>query len=163
MKWNVKEENLTVEITQSRYLEKSGMYACEITKVEDFKSPNSKAEALSIEFLTTETNEKFRVRHFYLNKDGEEVNFSKKLIDKLMYILNLTDTDELKGKKIIVDVDVKVDGQYHNYNVREYFDWKTCKTSKEIKENLPPDTYKRRQGEPEKIVEYFEDKNDFPF
>ncbi|MDD7410163.1 hypothetical protein [Fusobacterium gastrosuis] len=184
--WTKNEENLKVETAGANYLTKSGIYECSIEEAQIIKGQNGVSTALQVIFKT-ENDELFRVKHWYIGKEGKEVKAAAAICQQLFYLLKLKEENvkilevpdkkviipDLVGKTVGVINTVEYDGQYYNHNVKAYFDIKSKKTSKEILEKKNAEVYERwkeifNKEENKNTEEKVEDKNEglpeeFPF
>ncbi len=142
--WTENKEDLTKGTAGADYLNKSGVYKCKILDAQIVKAQNSNARALQLNFAT-ENEENFRVRHFFEKKDGSENEFVRRIINQLVFLLKKkhsdikpVETDEkitiptLINEEIGVIVEVALNGDYVQHNVKTYFDIKSKKTADEI-------------------------------
>lgn len=154
--WTVNEENLKVETAGGNYLTESGIYECRVEEAQIIKGANGISTALQVVFKT-ENDELFRVRHWFIGKENQEVKSAAAMCQQLFYLSKVKENNikilempdgktiipDLVGKIVGVINEVKYDGQYYNHEVKAYFEPKSKKTTKELLDKKNADTYER--------------------
>ena len=139
---------------------KNGAYNLTIKKAKLLTSLKSKAEGIELS-LENEENEKLKVNFFYKSKDGESVIYGERLINHLIYLGQVKNptafkretlpngsTEEIltsfENVKIGAFIEYKgceveeVNGKEYKrrkYTIHGFYDVKTKRTAKEVKEN----------------------------
>ena len=150
--WNSNQEDLTTKIGRGEKITKNGVYEFEIKEAYLTNSGSSKAVGIT---LNLENNEGYaRVTLWHKKGDGTDNKFAQKLLNRMVYLLKVkvenlktevkkvktysgdeisrTYITSLAGKEIGVILQVKKDGDNINYEVKDFFDIKTEKTTDEI-------------------------------
>jgi DNA-binding Xre family transcriptional regulator len=155
--WAYKEEDVTKETNtntgDSRIL-KNGVYDTTITSAWLQKSQKSLAEAVTLQ-LESETGNA-RVQLWIKNSKGEPIEFTIGKLNRLCYLIKVNPNDieprttKIKGftgeyerdllpilinKEIGVFLEITANGKYPQYDVVDFFDTKTKRTSNEVKGN----------------------------
>lgn len=189
--WNSNQEDLTTKIGRGEKITKSGVYEFEIKEAYLTNSGSSKAVGIT---LNLENNEGYaRVTLWHKKGDGTDNKFAQKLLNRMVYLLKLkvenlktevkkvkaysgeeisrTFITNLAGKEIGVILQTKKDGDNINYEVKDFFDIKTEKTTDEIlnkTEATDVKFYREKFGavtqpEVEEKEDTVEDDEEFPF
>ena len=190
--WNANAEDLTKKTGTKERFQNSGIYEVKIKEAFISDSTKSQAKAITI---VLETEENYgRVNFWFLKGDGTENEFARTTLNRMMYLLKLKADKlkieskkiknykgeeieraflpELEGKNIGVILNVKIDGDQINFDVKDFFDIKSKKTSDEILNKTEAYTVefftKKYAQEVEKYsndetVETTEDDDEFPF
>ncbi|EFS22107.1 hypothetical protein FSBG_01604 [Fusobacterium gonidiaformans 3-1-5R] len=150
--WNANAEDLTKKTGTKERFQNSGIYEVKIKEAFISDSTKSQAKAITI---VLETEENYgRVNFWFLKGDGTENEFARTTLNRMMYLLKLKADKlkieskkiknykgeeieraflpELEGKNIGVILNVKIDGDQINFDVKDFFDIKSKKTSDEI-------------------------------
>lgn len=150
--WNSNQEDLTTAVGRGEKITKSGVYEFEIKEAYLTNSSSSKAVGIT---LNLENNEGYaRVTLWHKKGDGTDNKFAQKLLNRMVYLLKLkvenlktevkkvkaysgdeisrTYITNLAGKEIGVILQTKKDGDNINYEIKDFFDIKTEKTTNEI-------------------------------
>ncbi|WP_286033691.1 hypothetical protein [Fusobacterium necrogenes] len=150
--WNSNQEDLTTKIGRGEKITKNGVYEFEIKEAYLTNSGSSKAVGITLNFENSEGYA--RVTLWHKKGDGTDNKFAQKLLNRMVYLLKLkvenlktevkkvkaysgeeisrTYITNLAGKEIGVILQVKKDGDNINYEVKDFFDIKTEKTTDEI-------------------------------
>lgn len=189
--WNSNQEDLTTKIGRGEKITKSGVYEFEIKEAYLTNSGSSKAVGIT---LNLENSEGYaRVILWHKKGDGTDNKFAQKLLNRMVYLLKLkvenlktevkkvkaysgeeisrTFITNLAGKEIGVILQTKKDGDNINYEVKDFFDIKTEKTTDEIlnkTEATDVKFYREKFGavtqpEVEEKEDTVEDDEEFPF
>lgn len=150
--WNSNQEDLTTKIGRGEKITKNGVYEFEIKEAYLTNSSSSKAVGIT---LNLENSEGYaRVTLWHKKGDGTDNKFAQKLLNRMVYLLKLkvdnlkTEVKKIKaysgdeisrtyitnlaGKDIGVILQTKKDGDNINYEIKDFFDIKTEKTTDEI-------------------------------
>lgn len=150
--WSNNQEDLTQKTGVKEKIEENGVYEVEIKEAYISNSTKSKSQAVTIVF---EDNDNYgRVNFWYLKSDGTENRFAVKSLNRLLYLCKLKSENlkqesrkvklfsgeevqrvflpDLEEKKIGIILEVKIVKDNVNYEVKDFFDLKTRKTSDEI-------------------------------
>ena len=150
--WNSNQEDLTTAVGRGEKITKSGVYEFEIKEAYLTNSSSSKAVGIT---LNLENSEGYaRVTLWHKKGDGTDNKFAQKLLNRMVYLLKLkvenlktevkkvkaysgdeisrTYITNLAGKEIGVILQAKKDGDNINYEIKDFFDIKTEKTTNEI-------------------------------
>lgn len=190
--WNSNQEDLTTGVGRGEKITKSGVYEFEIKEAYLTNSTSSKAVGITLNLENIEGYA--RVTLWHKKGDGTDNKFAQKFLNRMVYLLKLkvenlkTEVKKLKsysgeeisrtfitnlaGKEIGVILQAKKDGDNVNYEVKDFFDIKTEKTTDEILNKTEASTvkfYREKFGtvtQPE-VEEHkdttLEDDEEFPF
>ena len=149
--WDYDENDLLEDTTSGNYISKSGCYDMQIESAELINSTESKAQAIVL-ILSNDT-EKARVSLWFRGKNGETVDFVKRLLNHVCFLAKTKASDleiktmtednkrrvvipKLANKSIGAFIKVKVNDQGNYDHILEgVYEPKSKKTAKEIKEN----------------------------
>lgn len=165
--WNSSQEDLIQKTGKKTKITENGIYEVEIKEAYILNSTKSKAQAITISF-ENDTNY-VRINFWFLKGDGKENKFATKSLNRFLYLCKLKSENlkqetrkvklfdgkeiervflpDLEGKKIGLILEVTKEGDNINYEVKDFFDLKTRKTSDEILNKVDADT-----------VEFFREK-----
>lgn len=190
--WNANENDLTKKTGTKEKFENSGIYEVTIKEAYITHSTKSKAKAITV---SLETEENYgRVNFWFLKGDGTENEFTRATLNRMMYLLKLKPNQlkteskkvrnydgeeverlyllDLEGKSIGIILKVTIEEKQTNFEVKDFFDIKSKKTSDEILNKTEAYTVefftKKYAQEVEKYsndetVETTEDDDEFPF
>lgn len=187
--WNSNQEDLTTGIGRGEKITKNGVYEFEIKEAYLTNSSSSKAVGIT---LNLENSEGYaRVTLWHKKGDGTDNKFAQKFLNRMVYLLKLenlkTEVKKIKaysgeeisrtfitnlaGKEIGVILQAKKDGDNVNYEIKDFFDIKTEKTTDEILNKTEASTVKfyrdkfgaSTQPEVEEHEDTTEDDEEFPF
>lgn len=154
--WEDNEQDLMKETKEkSSSVNKNGVYNCTIEEAQVISGKNSQSKGIKLILKTDEEQYLYPVE-FYKKADGTTNPKGNENLTKLTYLCKLNFKDlrpietpnkiiipELAGKKIGVIVEVKLNGEYLQYNVIGYYDIASKKTADEIKNKKNPEIYER--------------------
>lgn len=186
--WKENEEDLKVNIAAGERIETSGVYEVKVKEAYLSYSNTTDAKGLS---LVLESNEGVaRATLWFIKGDGEVNTFISRRLNRMLYLMKvklnkleikeqkvkLYDGKEiereyitnLKDKEIGIFLEVKkVDDGRFNYDIKDFFDIKSKRTTDEITNNEDPKMYyfyENKYKEVEKITETKSKEEDaFPF
>jgi hypothetical protein len=150
--WNTNENDLTKKTGTKEKFENSGIYEVTIKKAYITHSTKSKAKAITV---SLETNENYgRTNFWFVKGDGTENEFARATLNRMLYLLKMKASQlkteskkiknhngeeiervylpDLEGKSIGIILNVQVEGEQTNFDVKDFFDIKSKKTSDEI-------------------------------
>lgn len=139
--WDSKEENLNKELGGSDWINKSGVYAGKIIGAEVVNSNQTSAKA--IKFTIETDNGKCGPTFWFKKSDGSENNFAIEKLDRIKFLCKIKEIkikkDEEKtilpdflGKEIGIFLEVKKQERGLEYEVKDFFEVNSKKTSDEI-------------------------------
>lgn len=139
---------------------KNGAYNLTIKKAKLLTSLKSKAEGIELSF-ETEEDERIKVNFFYKNKEGDSIVYGERLVNHLIFLGQIKNPTAFKREvlqsgsveevltsfenvKIGVFIEYKgceveeangKEYRKHKYLIHGFYDIKTKRTAKEVKEN----------------------------
>ena len=156
--WNYNENDITKEVGHGGdWINKSGVYSGTIESANVINSTSSEAQGLALTIVTEQG--KARLTFWYKKADGEENEYATSQLNRLMFltktkkenvkVLNATVDGKQKisipvfeNKEIGFFVEVKAkDDENRDYNLKDFFDSKSKKTSDEIKNGKEAQNY----------------------
>lgn len=190
--WNSSERDLAKKTGTREKFSQDGVY--EVTIKEAYLSHSSKSKAKAVT-LSFETEENYgRTSFWFLKANGEENEYVRTSLNRLLYLCKLkpeklkmeTKTiknsegqevervhfPELEDKKIGIILTVTQDGEQVNFDVKDFFDIKTKKTSDEHfdkKEATTVESFRKKYAnkleipKKETVAVAEEEEDEFPF
>lgn len=190
--WNANENDLTKKTGTKEKFENSGIYEVTIKEAYIAHSTKSKAKAITV---SLETEENYgRVNFWFLKGDGTENEFTRATLNRMMYLLKLKPNQlkteskkvrnydgeevervyllDLEGKSIGIILKVTIEEKQTNFEVKDFFDIKSGKTSDEIlnkTEAYTVEFFRKKYAQEveeysnNETVETTEDDDEFPF
>lgn len=160
--WNENKEDLTIKTGTKERFEKSGVYTLTIKEAYITHSGSSKATGLTLNMENDEGTA--RTTLWYIKGDGNPNKFAERYLNRMLFLMKTkmssvkTETKKVKtfdgkevdrtfltsieGKNIGVILEVKHDEDRTNYEVKDFFDIASGKTSDEITNNTDATTVK---------------------
>lgn len=140
--WNSKEENVSKELNQGgEWINKSGCYGGNIVEAEIVNSSGTQAKAVKLVIETAIG--KCSPTLWYKKKDGTDNEYAIEKLDRLKYLCKVKNveasTQDSKtvlpcfiGKEVGVFLEVRAAEKGHNYEVKDFYEPKSQKTSDEL-------------------------------
>ncbi|MDY2573323.1 MAG: hypothetical protein SOW67_04525 [Fusobacterium necrophorum] len=190
--WNANAEDLTKKTETKERFQNSGIYEVTIKEAYITHSTKSQAKAITV---VLETEENYgRVNFWFLKGDGTENEFTRATLNRMMYLLKLKSNQlkteskkvrnydgeevervyllDLEGKSIGIILKVTIEEKQTNFEVKDFFDIKSGKTSDEIlnkTEAYTVEFFRKKYAQEveeysnNETVETTEDDDEFPF